>query len=143
MSQVENSYGPRTQRIFRDLAERIIPSGGPDYPGAGDLGLTDFMLSSLGNIPVAKRGLAVVWWGWEISPIFSRKLRPFTRLSPEEQTEFLEGCEKSRISVRRWSLVLLKAIFMAFFYSDPRVWEKIGYTEECLYKPGSEAVQGK
>jgi hypothetical protein len=40
--------------------------------------------------------------------------------------------------VRRWSLVGLKAIFMAVFYNEPLVWGKIGFEPGKCY----EQVQG-
>ena len=36
--------GERTRKILEDLAERMIPSGGIDYPGARDIGLVDKVL---------------------------------------------------------------------------------------------------
>jgi hypothetical protein len=143
MSQNRSKLGPRTERIFKDIAERIIPSGGPDYPGAGDVGLADNIVGQLSGIPFARFGLSAVVWLWEISPFFfSLKFKPFSRMSPEDQTRYMEKWEKSRFMLRRLSLIGLKALFMMFFYSDPRIWEKIGYTEECLQKSGEDQGRG-
>ena len=143
MSQGKSYLGPRTQRIFKDLAERIIPSGGPDYPGAGDIGLPDNILAMLSDIRLAKAGLSAVIWMWELSPLFfSFKFKPFSRLSADEQTSYLENWDKSRFMLRRLALLGLKAVFMAFFYSDPRIWEKIGYKEECLQKVSGNEGEG-
>jgi hypothetical protein len=140
MTEGMSKLGPRTMRIFKDFAERIIPSGGPDYPGAGDVGLTDFILAQIGSMKGARQGLAAVLWLWEVSPFFfSLKFKPFTRLSADEQTIYLEKWDRSRLVFKRLAVLGMKAVFMAFFYSDPRIWDKIGYKEECLQKvTGSE-----
>ncbi len=143
MSRGQVQLGVRSERIFKDLADRIIPAGGPDYPGAADIGLTDTMLKQVKGIPFARRGLLTVLWLWNISPFFfSLKFKPFSRLSANEQTMYLESWERSRFMLRRFAFMGLKALFMAFFYNDPRIWEKIGYKEECLQKVSGEEAEG-
>jgi hypothetical protein len=143
MSEGQIQLGARTERIFKDLAERIIPSGGPDYPGAGDIGLTDMMLKQMGEIPYARVGLLAVIWLWEVSPFFfSLKFKPFSRLSADEQSMYMEKWERSRFMWRRFAILGLNAIFRVFFYNDPRIWEKIGYAEECLQKVSVNEDEG-
>jgi len=133
MSSPSSPLSPRLSKVLEDLAERIIPSGGPDYPGARDVGLPDKMLDMVAGFPGAMPGFKLILWMWELSPFFyTLKFRPFSRLSPEAQNEFLEGYEKSWFYFRRITLTLLKILFMARFYTDPHIQEKMGYTEGCL-----------
>jgi len=123
----EKKVGRRTRKILEDLAERIIPSGGPDYPGSHDIALVDRLLERMSIFPLVIFGLKIFAWTWELAPLWFFKFRLFTWMSPERQTEFLESWEKSRMMLRRWAILLSKAVFMAGFYHQPLVWEKIGY----------------
>lgn len=125
---------PRTQKIFDELAEVIIPSAGMDYPGAKDLGLVNIILEWLGGIRFGITALKFWLWFWELSPIFSLRFKLFTQLSNEQKTQYLKVWENSRWMLRRWMLVSLKAIFMAGFYSQPQIQEKIGYVPGRCYR---------
>jgi hypothetical protein len=130
--------GKRTRKILEDLAERIIPSGGPDYPGAHDLGLVDKILEKLEPYPSALRGLKALAWSWELAPLLFFKFQLFTWMKPEPQSRFLERCEQSRSMLLRWAVIGTKAMFMAAFYNRPLIWEKIGYEPGKCY----QAVRG-
>lgn len=123
----------KTLKILEDLAECIIPSGGPDYPGSRDVGLVESLVEGFSRFKYGVLGLKVVAWLWQISPfLFSFKFRSFTSLSKEEQTRYLESWEKSKIMSRRFALMGTKALFMAGFYNNPMVWEKMGYEPGCF-----------
>jgi hypothetical protein len=124
---------PRLRKVLEDMAERIIPSGGPDYPGARDVHLADQVIEMIQSFPGAMRGFRAALMLWELSPLFlSFRFRTFSRLSPEGQNHYLESWEKSRFFFRRAALTGLKGLFMVRFYGDARVHEKIGYREGCL-----------
>jgi len=128
----QRGLSPRLRKVLEDLAERMVPSGGPDYPGSRDVNLPDRIIGIARGIPRGVTGLKALLWIWELMPLFFFKFRTFSRLSPEAQINFLEQWEKSRIFVRRAALTALKALFTAPFYSDPHVQKKIGYAEDCL-----------
>ncbi len=130
----EKKLGNRTLKILEDLAERIIPSGGPDYPGARDTALVERMLERFGEFPIAVTGLKLFAWSWELAPLWFFKFRLFTWMSPEQQTAFLESWEQSRLMLRRWTVLLTKGVFMAAFYNQPLVWEKIRYQTGKCYR---------
>lgn len=123
----KHSIGKRTLKILEDLAEALIPSGGPDYPGARDIGLVEKLIERVSIFPRALTALKIFAWAWEFAPLCFLKFRLFTWMKPEKQLKFLEAWEKSRLMSRRWLIMLTKGIFMAGFYNQPLVWEKIGY----------------
>jgi hypothetical protein len=122
---------PRLGRVLEDLAERMVPSGGPDNPGAREFNLPDKVIAMFqafsGGIPA----LRAVLWAWELLPLLCFKFRTFSGLAPEAQVKFLEGWEKSRISLRRVALTGLKAVVVAPFYGDPEVQKRIGFADGC------------
>ncbi len=121
------NISPRTRKILEELAERIIPSGGPGYPGSQEVALVDRLLERMAVNKLAVLGLKIVAWSWELSPILLFRFKLFTKMGPDEQTRYLEGWENSRFMLRRYALFGLKAIFLASFYLQPQVWSKIGY----------------
>ncbi len=123
--------GP-TRKVMESLAATIIPSEGPDRPGAEDIGLVDVLLDWLGNFPGGRTGFVVYCWMWELFPFFTFKFSRLSRLSEEKRVRFFEKRERSRFYTVRMAFILLKAIFMAGFYNQRRVWEHIGYVEGCL-----------
>jgi len=120
--------GKRTRKILDDLAERMIPSGGMDYPGARDIGLVDKLLELTGKSRMRFLAIKVLAWMWEISPLLLFRFKLLTSMTPQEQTAYFASWENSRLMARRWALLGLKAIFMAVFYNEPVVLEKIGFT---------------
>jgi len=137
---LEKLVGERTRKILEDLAERMIPSGGLDYPGARDMGLVDKTLEVAGKFPFGLPGLKLVAWAWEFSPLLYFKFRLLTQMSPKQQTAYFTSCENSRFMVRRYTLVGLKALFMAVFYNDPAICKKIGFCEGSCYETHGKAV---
>jgi len=62
---------------------------------------------------------------------FTRKFRPFTRLSPEDQDSYLKSWEGSRFYLRRSPFLVLKMLCLSIFYSDERVEKDVGYEPAC------------
>jgi len=134
MGSESKLVGERTRKILEDLAERMIPSGGIDYPGARDIGLVDKILVLADTrIPMGILGLKALAWYWEFSPFFWLRFKVLSKMSPEEQISYFESWEKSRFMFRRWILLGLKAMFMAVFYNEPVIWKKIGFTPGKCY----------
>jgi len=132
MKSGKELLSPRLRKVLEDMAERLIPSGGPDYPGARDVHLADQIVEMINNLRGVRSGFRALLWFLEISPLFSLQFKTFSRLSPEGQNRFFESMEKSRLFFRRAGLTMLKGLFMVRFYADPRVLEKIHYAEGCL-----------
>ena len=135
----QKSLGERTRKILEDLAERMIPSGGPGYPGSRDIGLVDRLVEMTDKFRFGLFGLKVMAWAWELMPLLSLNFKMLTRMTPEQQLRYFEGLENSRFMMKRWSLVGLKAIFMAVFYNQPAIWDKIGYKPGDCYGQAADA----
>jgi hypothetical protein len=135
----EKIVGERTRKILEDLAERMIPSGGLDYPGARDIGLVDKLLARAGRYRFEVFALKAMAWLWEISPLFHLKFKLLSQMNPQEQIQYFEGWENSRFMVKRYILIGLKAPFMAVFYNEPAIWEKIGFAPGNCYEKVGEA----
>ncbi len=132
---VKLSAGSR--RVMDSLADAMIPSGEPGRPGALDLNLVDNLMAWMDSLPIAgaARGLTLVCWVWEFSPIWSGRLARFSSLSLEDRMSVLESWEHSRLAPRRLALFGLKALLMVAFYNNPETWPHIGYQEGCLSEP--------
>jgi hypothetical protein len=129
---------PATRRVVSALADTIIPSEGPERPGALDLGLVDRLMEWLQGMAGTVAPLVAICWLWEFCPLWSGRLARFSRLSQEERTRIFEQWENSRLAAARWALFGLKAVFMAAFYNNPGVWPALGYEEGCLSEPPSQ-----
>lgn len=121
-----------SRRIVTAIAQAIIPSEGPDRPGAEELELVDRLIEWLSTMRGAPRAFILVCRLWEFSPFLKGKFSRFSRLPLEQRTEVLEKFERSRFYLIRMAFLGLKAVFMASFYNTPRVWPLIKYEEGCL-----------
>ena len=126
--------GLRTQKIFEQLADCIIPSGGMDYPGARDIGLVNIIFDWISGIRLGITAFKFWLWFWELSPLFFFHFKLFTQLTQEQKVKYLESWENSRLAIRRWMLFGLKSIFLASFYSQAEIQEKIGYSPGQCYR---------
>lgn len=125
-----------SRKVMEALAETIIPSQGPERPGAMDVDLVDLLMRWLKQLPGSPSWFFIMLaWMWEFSPIWSGRIARLSKLSPEERTNILEQWEGSRFFVRRWSLLSTKVILMAVFYNNPDIWPKLGYEPGCLSQP--------
>jgi len=125
-----------SRKIMESLADTMIPSEGPERPGAADMDAVNRLLDFFSQIPpVAFRAFIFSCWMWEFSPLWIGKIRRFTSLALEDRVRTLESFENSRLMFRRWALLILKAVIMASFYNNPKIWPFIGYQEGCLSNP--------
>ncbi len=131
-----------TRRVMEAMADTIIPSDGPERPGAADVDLVDRLMEFLGQIPFAGTAMKLACWSWEFCPIWSGRLARFSRLSGEERERILLGWETSRLVIRRGALLLTKVVFMASFYNNPAIWPRLGYKEGCMAEPPLPVDQG-
>lgn len=123
------------RKVVEALAETIIPSEGPERPGALDVGLVESLLDRLGQAPGARKVFLGFCWFWEYSPIWSGRWARLSSLDLAERTKILESWESSRVPIKRGALLILKAVIMVSFYNNPVVWPYIGYEPGCLSGP--------
>jgi len=127
----KDRISPQTRLIMDALFDAIIPSEGPDRPGAIDFKLVDGLLDWFGDMPLAAPGFVFVCRLWDFAPFTLLRFRRFHRLTPDERIRIFERMEAGGF-VRRWTFVLFKSAVQAAFYRNPAVWPHIGYAEGCL-----------
>ncbi len=126
---------PSSRKVLESVTEAIIPSEGPERPGASDVDLADRLIERLSEYGGAHRAFIAACWFWEFSPLLSGKMKRLSALPVDERTGILERWEHSRMGSRRWAIIMLKAPVLATFYNNPDIWPHIGYREGCLDPP--------
>jgi len=129
---------PRTlpKRRYRTLAafaEALIPGGGEISYSASDVAVAERVDAALASFdpPVRKRLERLIQL-WEWLPVFSRYLRPFSRLPLASRTAFCERASRSHSAARRQPFTFLKLVCFNQWASTPPVEEAIGYTYSCV-----------
>jgi choline dehydrogenase-like flavoprotein len=124
---------PSEARTLRAFTETLIPRDGSFPLAAADVDVVERLGGYLERLPPGmRRQVRLLVRGWELSPLASRHLRPFSRLTPAARTAWLEVCQASRSPLRRAPLALLKTLALAAFCADPHVEAALGYTHRCL-----------
>ncbi len=130
--------GPRalSRRRFRTLAkfaEALSPPGGSIPSSASDVHVAERIDVAAAEFDRAvRKRLAILLTVWEWLPLFSRHLRPFSRLSLQARTAFLERTSRSRVAFRRQPFTFLKLACFNQWASTPPVEEAIGFTYSCV-----------
>ena len=129
---------PRTlpKRRYRTLAafaEALIPGGGEISYSASDVAVAERVDAAMATFdpPVRRRFERLVQL-WEWLPVFSRYLRPFSRLPLASRTAFCERASRSHSALRRQPFTFLKLVCFNQWASTPPVEEAIGYTYSCV-----------
>jgi len=116
------------------VADAIIPRGGAFPLGAADVGVAGRLDRYLNAFsPATRRQVALLLAAWELSPLASRYLRPFSRLSAAERERFVEEAALSRYPWRRIPITALKQLCGLTFGAAPEVEAAFGFTGTCLH----------
>lgn len=110
------------------VAEVLHPPAGPVRPGAaevGGAGQVDRWLA--GMAPGPRRLVRAMLAGFALTPLLSRRPRPFHRLDPAERSAWIAATGTARLRPRRDALDGLRALVGLAYASDPRVAASIGY----------------
>jgi choline dehydrogenase-like flavoprotein len=130
--------GPRTlsKRRYRTLAafcDALIPAGGTIPYSASDVAVAPRVDAGAAKFdPVVRKRFERLLQAWEWLPVFSRHLRPFSRLSSQSRTAFLERASRSHLAIRRQPFTFLKLACLNQWASTPPVEEAIGFTYSCV-----------
>ena len=123
-------------RRFRTLtafAEALIPAGGTIPFSASDVAVAERVDGSVATFdPVVRRRFERLLQLWEWLSIFSRYVRPFSRLSLQKRTAYLERASRSHLALWRQPFTFLKLVCMNQWASTPPVEDAIGYTYSCV-----------
>jgi len=123
----------RQLATLRQVAEALLPAGGPLAPDAADADVAGRLASFVAGLRAWQAGaIGAMLVAWELSPLFSSYRRSFGRLSPPERQAYLKACLGSRWGPRRALALWLKSLCLMAYCSHPRVEEAIGFTGSCL-----------
>ena len=124
------------KRRYRTLAafcDALIPAGGTIPYSAADVAVAERVDAGAGRYdPAVRKRFERLLQLWEWLPVFSRHLRPFSRLSPRSRAAFLERASRSHNAMRRQPFTFLKLACMNQWASTPPVEEAIGFTYSCI-----------
>ncbi|MCP3162452.1 gluconate 2-dehydrogenase subunit 3 family protein [Myxococcus qinghaiensis] len=123
-------FGPREYATFQAIARRAFPprEGWPDADTARVALLADQVLAR-GDPLVAQevRTVLGIFDNALAGLLFSGRVTPFSRLSPEAQDAALEDWRTSRLVFRRGAFHALRSLAHAAYYSHPAAIAATGY----------------
>lgn len=116
------------RRALRAVCDAMVPPGGAITQGAVDLGVPEQVERWIASFsPSSHQMIRAMLVGFDLTPLLSRRLRPFTHLSDTEQAEWVETSARSTNRARRETFNGLQTIVQIAYASHPRVAEAIGY----------------
>jgi hypothetical protein len=115
-------------RTLAQLARALFPDGGAFPVGASDVDLARAFDVFLADEPDwNRRDLGRALFLLELGPVvFERRLRTFSRLSPEERLAHFERWAEGG-ELRRQVATAFRKFLSLVFYDTPAVWPHIGY----------------
>jgi choline dehydrogenase-like flavoprotein len=117
------------------VADAIVPRGGAFPLGAADVGVASRLNCYLNAFsPATRRQVSLLLAAWEISPLLSRQMKPFSRLSAAERERFVEEAARSRYPWRRIPITILKQLCGFAYGAAPEVEAAFGFTHACLHE---------
>lgn len=131
-------YAPRTlpkrrYATLRAFAEALLPRGGPIEDSASDAGVSERLDRAVAAFdPGARRTFTRMLRLFELGSVFSRNLRPFSRLHDDARTAYVARALRSRLQMRRGPAEFLKFYAGNAWASDARVEAQIGFTYSCV-----------
>jgi len=116
------------RRALAALCDAIVPRGGAVAAGAIDLEIPaeiERWVSSFS--PTSRRSVRAMLFGFDLTPLLSRRMRPFRRLSASDRAAWVGGSTHCRLRARREAFSALQTLVQIAYASHPRVAEAIGY----------------
>lgn len=114
--------------ILLAAADAFLPAGKP-YPSHRDLGTAMKVDTEFAQWePVRSNEVPILLRLIEHGTIlFGYSTTRFTKLPLLRQREYLSQWGESGIALRRTGFISLKGLLAFYYYSDPQVWDAIGY----------------
>jgi choline dehydrogenase-like flavoprotein len=127
------SLSRRRAATLAAFCDALIPSGGAMPYAAADVGVAERVDASLASWdPGARRAFRRALGALEWSALFSRHLRPFSKLGAAAQLDYVERAAASTTLPRRAPVDLLKFYCLNQWASTPPVEQALGFTYECV-----------
>jgi len=129
--------GARGRRILDAVLATLLADGGAPV---ADAGVADELLATLGRSgPGAARVLVPALLAIEFgTPAWFGTLRPFTRLTPDERTRYLQGFLASRWYVRERLLAPIRQLALMLCYARRAEAAAVGYEPPQIQPAGAE-----
>ncbi len=124
----ESGPGRLERRVLDAVCDAIVPSGGAVPEGAIDLGVPEEIATWLSTFtPASRSAVRAMLLGYNLTPLLSRRLRPFHRLSDSDRAAWIDRSAHCRLRPRREAFSALQTLVQLAYASHPRVAEVIGY----------------
>ncbi|MEZ5170530.1 MAG: GMC family oxidoreductase N-terminal domain-containing protein [Acidimicrobiia bacterium] len=116
------------RRVLRAVCDAMVPPGGAIAEGAAELGVPEQIERWIASFsPSSRRMIRAMLVGYDLTPLLSRRPRPFTRLTPAEQGRWVDASAHCANRARRETFTALQTIVQIAYASHPEVVEVIGY----------------
>jgi len=133
LQSTSRTLSKRRYRTLVAFAEALIPSGGTISFSAADVAVAERVDAAVATFdPIVRKRFELLLRLWEWLSVFSRHLRPFSRLSLQARTAYCERASRSHIALWRQPFTFLKLVCLNQWASTPPVEEAIGYTYSCV-----------
>jgi hypothetical protein len=117
---------PRSFQVLAAVARRVVRDPGAD-PAAIAQGVDEMLTRLPVETQVDFRRLVLLFESALGGLLLDGRVRPFTRLSDEDQDAVLTRWRESRIAVRRVGYQGLKKICYIAHYVEPASWASVGF----------------
>lgn len=127
----EATLSPRRYATARRLAEVLVPEG-HGLPGAARAECARRLDDQLASWdPPARAGVGWMLVVLEMSPLFSRHRRRFTKLDDEAALKWFGAGLHSRVGALRMSFMALKQLVFLAWAAAPEVEDELSYDYRC------------
>ena len=126
-SPTERRLSGIERRALEAICDAMVPSSGSG-DGAVELGVPTEIEGWIASFsPSSRQAVRAMLIGYNYSPLLSRHLRPFTRLSPADRSAWVDASGNRRFRARREAFSGLQTLVQIAYASHPRVAQAIGY----------------
>ena len=126
-----SAFSSRQLACVEALAAVLVPPG-HGMPGAAETRTAHELSRRAAAWRPAVRGrVKLLVTAFELSPLLSRRMRTFSRLSTAEQERWIARCMRGRVPVLRMLVLGLKQFVLLAWAAIPEVEEAFGYDYRC------------
>ena len=124
-------FSTREIRCLDALARVLLPEG-HGLPGAATVNAIDLLDAQARTWdPAVLKRVRWLVRAWELAPVASGRLRPFSALSPVAQRDWTEASYRSRRTWRRMIASALKQLLFLAWAMSPEAEDAVGYDYRC------------
>ncbi len=122
--------GPTEYAVLMAIAARLVP-GGEGFPSVQEVGVglnADGILARSDPAAVKEvKQLLKLFENALAGFLFAGRIRPFTRLTPQDQDAVLAEWQSSRLQIRRTGFTALRTLSIASYFGSPLSWSAVHY----------------